>query len=140
MSFRDYLCEEISRGTDIPASVATIRTEGNGVTVDDVLSSADPAVWTAREIGGRKYVFYGGRYADLTAAVDEISRLYSSKGYSGYGFAKLAEPDLVRYSAAKAVIMRCMGESVTEETDPAHIASCLFAAEPKDFDWKPEEY
>ena len=140
MSFKDYLCEEISRGTDIQAMEAPIHTEADDVTVDDVLSSANPAVWTAREIGGRKYVFYGGKYADLTSVVEETSKLYNAKGYADYGFAKLAESDLVRYTAAKAVIMRCMGESVTEETDSAHIASCLFSAEPKDFDWKPEEY
>ena len=139
LNFKEYLQEEVGKTTDEMARTAPIRDTGS-TDIYEELAKANPSVWTARIVGGRKYAIYSGKYLDLTALVSEIGTLYGSRGYSGYGFAKLDEAELVRYTKSKNVLMRCFSACTSDELDPAETAESLFAAEPKDFDWKPEEY
>lgn len=140
MTFKEYLCEEVDKTSDEMSKNTIIRPVDKDMTVYDVLAEANPNVWTARVIGDRKYLFYNGKYVDITKTVEEIRNLYNQKGYSGYGFAKLDESEIVRYTKTKNVLMKCFSESITDEVDPSHVASAMFSSEPKDFDWKPEEY
>ena len=134
------MCEEVDKTTDEMSRNTIVRPADKDETVDDVLTSANPAVWTARIIGDKKYLFYNSKYVDVTKLVEEINRVYTEKGYTGYGFSKLDESDIVRYTRTKNVLMKCFSESITEELDPSHVADVMFANEMKDFDWKPEEY
>lgn len=134
------MCEEVDKTTDEMSRNTIVRPANKDETVDDVLASANPSVWTARIIGDKKYLFYNSKYVDVTKLVEEINRVYTEKGYTGYGFSKLDESDIVRYTRTKNVLMKCFSESITEELDPSHVADVMFANEMKDFDWKPEEY
>jgi len=134
------MCEEVDKTTDEMSRNTIVRPADKDETVDDVLASANPAVWTARIIRDKKYLFYNSKYVDVTKLVEEINRVYTEKGYTGYGFSKLDESDIVRYTRTKNVLMKCFSESITEELDPSHVADVMFANEMKDFDWKPEEY
>ena len=134
------MCEEVDKTTDEMSRNTIVRLADKDETVDDVLASANPAVWTARIIEDKKYLFYNSKYVDVTKLVEEINRVYTEKGYTGYGFSKLDESDIVRYTRTKNVLMKCFSESITEELDPSHVADVMFANEMKDFDWKPEEY
>ena len=134
------MCEEVDKTTDEMSRNTIVRPADKDETVDDILASANPAVWTARIIRDKKYLFYNSKYIDVTKLVEEINRVYTEKGYTGYGFSKLDESDIVRYTRTKNVLMKCFSESITEELDPSHVADVMFANEMKDFDWKPEEY
>ena len=140
MTFKQYMCEEVDKTTDEMSRNTIVRPADKDETVDDILASANPAVWTARIIRDKKYLFYNSKYIDVTKLVEEINRVYTEKGYTGYGFSKLDESDIVRYTRTKNVLMKCFSESITEELDPSHVADVMFANEMKDFDWKPEEY
>ena len=134
------MCEEVDKTTDEMSRNTIVRPADKDESVDDILASANPAVWTARIIRDKKYLFYNSKYIDVTKLVEEINRVYTEKGYTGYGFSKLDESDIVRYTRTKNVLMKCFSESITEELDPSHVADVMFANEMKDFDWKPEEY
>jgi hypothetical protein len=108
--------------------------------LDDVIEKADPNVWTARIVNGIKYVIYMGKFLDLTETVKEIRRIYDINGYTGYGFSKLEEQDLVRYTKTKNIIIHCFDTSIDDELVPENVAEIFFLNELKEFDWKPEEY
>ena len=117
-----------------------IRKAGSEETLDDILEKAVPTVWTARVVDGRKYVIYLGKVLDITALKEEISSLYDAKGYTDYGFAKLDESELIRYTKVKDILMQSFRKSITDTLDPKELAELLFKNELKEFDWKPEEY
>ena len=66
--------------------------------------------------------------------------IYSNNGYADYGFSKLSESELVRYTSVKDVLMTFFTSSITDEIEPEAVANKLFLSELKEFDWKPEEY
>ena len=81
-----------------------------------------------------------GKYIDITELKNQIDILYNNKGYKDYGFSKLSESELVRYTKVKDVLMQFFISSMEGELDAETIANKLFTSELKDFDWKPEEY
>lgn len=140
MNFKQYINEEESHNTDEMVKSAVIRAADGSETLDDILEKANPTVWTARIVDGRKYVIYLGKILDITALKDETDSLYAQKGYSGYGFAKLDESDLIRYTRVKDILMKSFSTSITDTLDPKALAELLFKNEIKEFYWKPEEY
>ena len=111
-----------------------------GDTIEDVVYNANPSIWTGRIVNNRKYLIYAGKYLDLTSLKEEMTRLYDSKGYSGYGFAKLDEHELIRYTKVKNILMRSFKSEINDFIDPASMAEILFMNEFKEFEWRPEEY
>ena len=75
----------------------------------------------------------------MTSLKEEITRLYDSKGYSGYGFSKLDEHDLIRYTKVKNILMRSFESELNDFIDPVSMAEIMFMNEFKDFEWRPEE-
>ena len=110
------------------------------MTLEDVVKDANPAIWTAREINGDKYLVYNRKYIDITELKKRIDILYNNKGYAGYGFSKLSESELVRYTSVKDILMTFFISSITDKIDPEAVADKLFLSELKEFEWKPEEY
>lgn len=139
-SFKQYLVNENNRISDEIAKNATMKKADKEDTIEDVVYNANPAVWTGRIVNNRKYLIYNGKYLDLTSLKDELTRLYTSKGYPGYGFAKLDEHDLIRYTKVKNILMKVFESEINDFIDPASMAEIMFMNEFKEFDWKPEEY
>lgn len=139
-NFKQYLTEELDKTTDEMARSSVMHSSSGDETLDDVIEKADPNVWTARIVDGVKYVIYMGKFLDLTETVKEIRRLYNLNGYAGYGFSKLDESDLVRYTKSKNILMHCFSSSIDDELVPEKTAEIFFYNELKEFDWKPEEY
>ena len=138
-SFKQYLVNENNKISDEIAKNATLKKADKEDTIEDVVYNANPSVWTGRIVNNRKYLIYNGKYLDLTSLKEEITRLYDSKGYSGYGFAKLDEHDLIRYTKVKNILMRSFESELNDFIDPASMAEIMFMNEFKDFEWKPEE-
>lgn len=140
MNFKQYLIEEENRNTDEMVKNTIIRKADKEESLEDVVEKAVPTIWTARIINNRKYVIYLGKTLDITSLLEALGNLYNQKGYNGYGFAKLDESDLIRYTKVKDILMRAFRNSITDTLDPKELAELMFKNEVKEFDWKPEEY
>lgn len=139
-NFKEYLAQELNKTTDEKVKTTRIIKESNDTSLDDVVKSLKPEIWTAREIKGVKFLFFGGKMLNITELKKEIDKLYRQKGYTGYGFAKLTESDLVRYTKVKDIIIKCFSVEYGVELSPVTVANQLFTNELKEFAWKPEEY
>jgi hypothetical protein len=139
-NFKQYLTEELDKTTDEMARSSIMHDSLGDESLDDVIEKANPNVWTARIVNGVKYVIYMGKFLDLTETVKEIRHIYDINGYTGYGFSKLEEQELVRYTKTKNILMHCFDICTDDEVLPENVAEIFFLNELKEFDWKPEEY
>ena len=80
------------------------------------------------------------KYINITELKKQIDILYNNKGYKDYGFSKLSESELIRYTMVKNILMTFFRSTSEDEIDPESVANKLFISELKEFDWKPEEY
>lgn len=118
--------------------VASVKKEDS---FEDIFDSVDPNVWTAKAINDQKYLFFNEKFINITKLKEEISKLYTEKGYTGYGFSKLDEGDLVRYTTVKDILMNQFTTYAESDEIPAEkLAPIFFMKELKNFDWTPEEY
>jgi len=140
INFKQYLVEEENKATDELSKSTVVRKAAKEMTLEDVIKEANPTIWTAREINNNKYLIYNQKYINITELKKQIDILYTNKGYTGYGFSKLSESELVRYTMVKDVLMSFFRSVPEDEIDPETVANKLFINELKEFDWKPEEY
>lgn len=140
INFKQYLVEEVNKTTDEEVKDTVIRKAAKEMTLEDVINNANPTIWTAREIGNNKYLIYNKKYINITELKKQIDILYNNKGYKDYGFSKLSESELIRYTMVKNILMTFFRSTSEDEIDPESVANKLFISELKEFDWKPEEY
>ena len=68
-----------------------------------------------------------------------MNTTYNSNGYENYGFSKLDESDLIRYTTVREIIVKdFLNTSAPNELDPSEVAQNIFDNEIKDFEWKPQ--
>lgn len=140
INFKQYLVEEENKATDEQIKDTVVRKAAKEMTLEDVINNANPTIWTAREIGNNKYLIYNKKYINITELKKQIDILYNNKGYKDYGFSKLSESELIRYTMVKNILMTFFRSVSEGEIDPESVANKLFISELKEFDWKPEEY
>ena len=80
------------------------------------------------------------KFLDAFRALDtELKTLYTNKGYNNYGFSKLDESDLIRYTTVRDIIAKEFNNDTNEtELNPAQVAQTIFNNELKDFEWQPQ--
>lgn len=141
LSFRDYFNQQMNKTSD--DKIKDVKFQKVPVTkemgFDDYLKSANPQTWTARIIEDKKYLFYNGKFLNVSKFKQDLDSLYQQNGYSQYGFSKLSESDLIRYKKVKDLIMPYFFDEYTDEVSSEALATLLFNDEYKDFDWQPEE-
>lgn len=141
ISFREYLQQEMNKTTDnmvVATVVVPVKKEDS---FEDIFDSIDPNVWTAKAINNQKYLFFNEKFINITKLKEEINKLYTEKGYTGYGFSKLDEGDLVRYTTVKNILINQFNSYTESDEIPAEkLATIFFMKELKNFDWTPEEY
>lgn len=140
INFKQYLVEEENKATDELSKSTVVHKAAKEMTLEDVIKKANPVIWTAREINNNKYLIYNQKYINITELKKQIDILYNNKGYTGYGFSKLSESELVRYTTVKDILMSFFKSVPENEIDAEAVANKLFINELKEFDWKPEEY
>ena len=140
INFKQYLVEEENKATDEQIKDTVVRKAAKEMTLEDVINNANPTIWTAREIGNNKYLIYNKKYINITELKKQVDILYNNKGYKDYGFSKLSESELIRYTMVKNILMTFFRSTSEDEIDPESVANKLFISELKEFDWKPEEY
>ena len=105
----------------------------------DYLNEFNPQVWTAKIVQNKKYLFYNKHYLDVSKLAAETKKLYTNEGYHNYGFAKLDESDLIRYTTVRDILAEEFNNPTNEtELNPEEVAKILFKNELKDFEWKPQ--
>lgn len=140
ISFQEYLQNELNKSTDNKVIRTVIRPVKADDTIEDTVKKCNPNTWTAREINGIKYLIFNNKFINITELKSKINELYLSKGYQNYGFSKLSEHDLVRYTKVKNILMPSFMNETSDELDIEYLASAFFDKELKDIDWKPEVY
>lgn len=139
-NFNDYIASELNRTTDEKVKSTVIRKEPEHITIEYVMKNAKPEIWTAREIDGIKYLFFGGKKLNITDLKKQIDNLYSKNGYNNYGFSKLSESELVRYPKIKDILIKCFSVEHTDTLSPVNTAQRIYDNELNDLMWKPEDY
>lgn len=140
ISFQEYLQNELNKSTNNKVIRTVIRPVKADDTIEDTVKKCNPNTWTAREINGIKYLIFNNKFINITELKSKINELYLSKGYQNYGFSKLSEHDLVRYTKVKNILMPSFMNETSDELDIEYLASAFFDKELKDIDWKPEVY
>lgn len=139
-SFSEYVNGQVNKSTDELVKRTVIKPVQAEDTIEDTVLKCNPETWTAREINNVKYLIYNKKFINITELKQKIADVYNERGYSNYGFAKLSERDLVRYTKVKNILMDSFLSEVSDELDTDYLAGKFFDKELKDFDWKPEEY
>lgn len=141
ISFRDYLQQELTKTNDEQVKDTVVRPIEKEKTIEDVVYEAKPEIWTAREVGGVKYIIYNRKLLNITKLKENLAKIYAENGYPGYGFSKLNEHELIRYTKVKNIIIPLFAQPLADkELNSELVAERLFVNEIKDFEWKPEEY
>lgn len=105
----------------------------------DYLKEINPQVWTAKIVQNNKYLFYNEHYLDISKLATELKTLYTNNGYRNYGFSKLTESDLIRYTTVREILAKEFNNPTSEtELNPADVAQTLYNNELKDFEWQPQ--
>ncbi|MBO7691789.1 MAG: hypothetical protein J6T10_04045 [Methanobrevibacter sp.] len=107
--------------------------------VYDYMKEANPKVWTAKIVKDQKYLIYNEHYLNVSILAKTLKDLYNQNGYENYGFSKLDESDLIRYTTVRDILSReFMNPTATTELEPSSVAQTIFENELKDFEWKPQ--
>ena len=107
--------------------------------VYDYMKEANPKVWTAKIVKDQKYLIYNEHYLNVSILAKTLKDLYNQNGYENYGFSKLDESDLIRYTTVRDILSReFMNPTATTELEPSNVAQTIFENELKDFEWKPQ--
>ena len=139
-NFSEYVNGQVNKSTDELVKRTVIKPVQAEDTIEDTVLKCNPETWTAREINNVMYLIYNKKIINITELKQKIADVYNERGYSNYGFAKLTERDLVRYTKVKNILMDSFLSEVSDELDTDYLAGKFFDKELKDFDWKPEEY
>lgn len=105
----------------------------------DYLNEVNPDIWTAKIVNNKKYLFYNKHILDITELAKNIKEIYYQNGYENYGFSKLDESDLIRYTTVRDILSKeFLNPTATTELEPLDVAQSIFENELKDFEWKPQ--
>lgn len=119
----------------VPVAQAPVKEKD----VYDYLKEINPQIWTAKIVQNKKYLFYNEHYLDVSALAKELKTIYTNKGYNNYGFSKLDESDLIRYTTVREILAKEFNNDTNDtELNPAFVAETMFNNELKDFEWKPQ--
>lgn len=141
INFREYLQQELLKLNDEQVKHTVVKPIiKKEETIEDIIYKSRPEIWTAREISGVKYLFFNNKFLNISELKNILQKIYTENGYSGYGFSKLSESELIRYTYVKNILIDFFITKESKEINPNDVADTLFKHELKDFEWKPEEY
>lgn len=120
-----------------PKKVATAPIKEKDVY--DYLSEINSNVWTAKVVSNIKYLFYNKHFLNISELKTKITDLYRTNGYENYGYSKLDESDLVRYTTIRDILSTEFNNpTANTELDTNIVAQTIWEHELKDFEWKPQ--
>lgn len=128
MKFYDY----VKSITEAVEEVPKITSGDLGSVEEDIqaaLAESDNKWLSKRLSDNAIYLFNNRHYINITSLRNEIAQLYASKGFTGSGFDKLTEEELIVYKTVKAIFVQLIAQSLGPELSPKETAQSLFDRE-----------
>lgn len=140
MTFSEYVAAHFNKAvnnTEVAETPVVNQETKNEI---DYLKELDAHKWNAKIINDEKFLFFNGHFVNISKLKNAITDVYSKNGYSNYGYSKLDESELIRYSTVKNIIIKeFMNDNNVEELDPLELAEEIFRNEYTGIEWKPAE-
>lgn len=128
MKFYDY----VKSITESVEEAPKITSGDHGAVEDDIqaaLAESDNKWLSKRLSDNAVYLFNNRHYINVTELRNEIAQLYATKGFTGSGFDKLTEEDLIVYKTVKEIFVQLIAQSLGPELSPKETAQSLFDRE-----------
>lgn len=128
MKFDDYV-KSISEAVE---EVPKITSGDLGSVEDDiqVALAESENKWLSKRLSDNAiYLFNNRHYINVTELRNEIAQLYASKGFTGSGFDKLTEEELIVYKTVKEIFVQLIAQSLGPQLSAKETAQSLFDRE-----------
>lgn len=128
MKFDDY----VKSITEAVEEVPKITSSDLGSVEDDIqVAMADSDnKWLSKRLSDNAiYLFNNRHYINVTELRNEIAHLYASKGFTGSGFDKLTEEELIVYKTVKEIFVQLIAQSLGPQLSAKETAQSLFDRE-----------
>lgn len=128
MKFDDY----VKSITEAVEEVPKITGSDLGSVEDDIqVAMADSDnKWLSKRLSDNAiYLFNNRHYINVTELRNEIAHLYASKGFTGSGFDKLTEEELIVYKTVKEIFVQLIAQSLGPQLSAKETAQSLFDRE-----------
>jgi len=128
MKFDDY----VKSITEAVEEVPKITSGDLGAVEDDiqVALAESENKWLSKRLSDNAiYLFNNRHYINVTELRNEIAQLYASKGFTGSGFDKLTEEELIVYKTVKEIFVKLIAQSLGPQLSAKETAQSLFDRE-----------
>ncbi len=128
MKFDDY----VKSITEAVEEVPKITSGDLGAVEDDiqVALAESENKWLSKRLSDNAiYLFNNRHYINVTELRNEIAHLYASKGFTGSGFDKLTEEELIVYKTVKEIFVQLIAQSLGPQLSAKETAQSLFDRE-----------
>lgn len=128
MKFDDY----VKSITEAVEEVPKITSGDLGAVEDDiqVALAESENKWLSKRLSDNAiYLFNNRHYINVTELRNEIAQLYASKGFTGSGFDKLTEEELIVYKTVKEIFVQLIAQSLGPQLSAKETAQSLFDRE-----------
>lgn len=128
MKFDDY----VKSITEAVEEVPKITSGDLGAVEDDiqVALAESENKWLSKRLSDNAiYLFNNRHYINVTELRNEIAQLYASKGFTGSGFDKLTEEELIVYKTVKEIFVLLIAQSLGPQLSAKETAQSLFDRE-----------
>jgi hypothetical protein len=128
VKFDDY----VKSITEAVEEVPKITSSDLGSVEDDIqVAMADSDnKWLSKRLSDNAiYLFNNRHYINVTELRNEIAHLYASKGFTGSGFDKLTEEELIVYKTVKEIFVQLIAQSLGPQLSAKETAQSLFDRE-----------
>lgn len=128
MKFDDY----VKSITEAVEEVPKITSGDLGAVEDDiqVALAESENKWLSKRLSDNAiYLFNNRHYINVTELRNEIAKLYASKGFTGSGFDKLTEEELIVYKTVKEIFVKLIAQSLGPQLSAKETAQSLFDRE-----------
>lgn len=129
MKLSDYV-KSLQESVEETSVSLTKSSDGNLQTEIDELIEKSENRWIGKRLSDNSiYLFNNKHYINITNLRNEIAQLYATKGFTGSGFDRLTEEELIVYKTVKEIFVQLIAQSLGPELSPKETAQSLFDRE-----------
>ena len=129
MKLSDYV-KSLQESVEETSVSLTKSSDGNLQTEIDELIEKSENRWIGKRLSDNAiYLFNNKHYINITNLRNEIAQLYATKGFTGSGFDRLTEEELIVYKTVKEIFVKLIAQSLGPELSPKETAQSLFDRE-----------
>lgn len=129
MKLSDYV-KSLQESVEETNVSLTKSSDGNLQTEIEGLIEKSENRWIGKRLSDNSiYLFNNKHYINITNLRNEIAQLYATKGFTGSGFDRLTEEELIVYKTVKEIFVQLIAQSLGPELSPKETAQSLFDRE-----------